>query len=81
MKCLCWKGKRCKVHPTKTEFELQYIASSPSKEHGGFHPRTVAAAKAALRLIRKLREMVGWSCLADCECGQEFIVEPTGDSK
>lgn len=58
MKCLCWKGKRCKVHPTQVEFGLQYIADSPAAQQGGFHPETVKIAKSALRLIRKLRRAV-----------------------
>jgi len=34
---------------------LRYIASSPPRERGGFHPNAVATAKAALRLIARLR--------------------------
>jgi hypothetical protein len=55
-RCVCWKGKRCTVHPTRAEFGLQYIADSPKPEYGGFNPETVKIAKAALRVIRKLRK-------------------------
>jgi len=35
--------------------ELEYIAASPAQEHGGFHPRVVAAATAAKTEILRLR--------------------------
>ncbi len=34
---------------------LKYIASSPPRENGGFHPEAVKTAKAALRLIARMR--------------------------
>jgi len=34
---------------------LKYIAESPSREHGGFHPQTVQIAKDALAEIERLR--------------------------
>lgn len=37
--------------------ELEYIAASPAKEHGGFHPRVVAAAAGAIAEIQRLREL------------------------
>lgn len=37
---------------------LQYIADSPSPEHGGFHPQAVQTAKDALVEIHRLREAV-----------------------
>lgn len=43
------------MRKTVAESGLLYISSSPSREHGGFHPEAVRAAKAALRLIAKLR--------------------------
>lgn len=30
---------------------LKYIAKSPRKEHGGFHPETINVAKSALRYL------------------------------
>jgi hypothetical protein len=33
---------------------LEYIASSPSREHGGFHPNAIKAAQDALLEIRRL---------------------------
>ena len=39
---------------------LRYIASSPSKEHGGFAPEAIATAKAALREIYRLRAKVAY---------------------
>jgi len=35
--------------------ELKYIADSPAQEHGGFHPRVVAAAQGALAEIGRLK--------------------------
>jgi len=35
---------------------LEYISGSPAPEWGGFHPKTVAIAKAALALIRPTPE-------------------------
>lgn len=35
---------------------LRYIANSPGRDLGGFHPEVVKTAKAALRLIRQLRQ-------------------------
>ncbi len=40
---------------TTTEKRLQYIASSPPADKGGFHAETIRAAKGALRLIARLR--------------------------
>lgn len=53
--CTCMRTLRCKVHPTKAEFGLWYITQSPPAENGGFNSQTVAVAKSALRLIKKLR--------------------------
>jgi len=50
----CGKSK-C---PGDPECGLLYISQSPPREHGGFHPNTVAIAKSALRLIRKLRREI-----------------------
>jgi hypothetical protein len=36
--------------------ELKYIAASPSREHGGFHPRVVAAVNGALKVIAQLEK-------------------------
>ena len=43
---------------TKAEVGLQYIADSPPREYGGFHPEAVKAAKAGLRLIARLRRLI-----------------------
>lgn len=43
---------------------LQYIAASPSAEHGGFHENTIAAAKWALQEIADLQQWVN-----DCQSG------------
>ena len=32
---------------------LEYMADSPPREYGGFHPQVVKTAKAALRYIKK----------------------------
>lgn len=40
--------------------ELEYIAASPAQEHGGFHPRVVAAAGGAMAEITRLREEREW---------------------
>ena len=40
---------------SRAECGLRYIAQSPAREFGGFHPEAVETAKAALRLIGKLR--------------------------
>ena len=37
---------------------LRYIARSPAREHGGFHPETVKIAKQSIRLILKLKKEV-----------------------
>lgn len=51
--CLCFLiGGR---HRTPTECGLRYIAKSPPPEYGGFDAETVRLAKAALRLIARLR--------------------------
>lgn len=34
---------------------LRYIANSPAREHGGFHPSAVLTAKRAIREILRLR--------------------------
>jgi hypothetical protein len=34
---------------------LKYIAASPPRAYGGFHPQTVAVAKAALRALARKR--------------------------
>ena len=58
--------------------ELKYIAESPATEHGGFHPRVVAAAKGAIErlagqsdwiaALRKLRnEVSGMLGIAEAE--------------
>ena len=35
---------------------LRYIADSPPREHGGFHPNAVQAARDAIAEIARLRE-------------------------
>lgn len=40
------------------EHGLKYIADSPPREYGGFHPSAVAAARSALRLISRLKSAV-----------------------
>ena len=34
---------------------LRYIAESPSREHGGFHPEAIKTAQAAIKEIERLR--------------------------
>jgi hypothetical protein len=41
---------------SSAERGLRYIAASPAREHGGFHPEAVRTAKSALRLIARLRK-------------------------
>ena len=43
---------------TLAERGLRYIADSPPTEHSGFHPEAVRTAKAALRLIARLRRRI-----------------------
>jgi hypothetical protein len=46
--------------------ELEYIAASPAQEHGGFHPRVVAAAQAAMLALTDLQERAKtWQATAD----------------
>ena len=47
---------------------LEYIADSPAREYGGFHPQVVETAQAALRFIKtgtaaycKTCEDTGWN--------------------
>ncbi len=54
-----------KPRKTKAEIGLQYIADSPAREHGGFHPKAVKTAKAALRLIRQLRRELEYALEAE----------------
>lgn len=49
---VCWRRK-CEGPPI---CGLYYIANSPTKENGGFHPEAVKTAKGAIRLIRKLQK-------------------------
>jgi hypothetical protein len=44
--------------PTELEFELRYIADSPTEDHGGFHPRVVTAAKDALAELERVRGLL-----------------------
>lgn len=37
---------------------LEYIATSPTREHGGFHPLAVETAQAAIAEISRLRQIV-----------------------
>lgn len=37
---------------------LEYIATSPTREHGGFHPLAVETAQAAIAEISRLRGIV-----------------------
>lgn len=36
--------------------QLQYITQGPPRERGGFHPQTVATAKAALYQLKKIHQ-------------------------
>ena len=47
------------------ESGLRYIANSPSEDFGGFHPETVRTAKAALRLIARLKRRLRMGAKAD----------------
>lgn len=44
--------------PDKLDLQLAYIAASPPREHGGFHPQVVETAKAAIAELASLRERV-----------------------
>jgi len=56
--------------------ELEYIAASPAQEHGGFHPRVVAAASAAKAEILRMR----LKAQADAEWGDEHDTPSLGDA-
>ncbi|MCU0916973.1 MAG: hypothetical protein MUC88_20785 [Planctomycetes bacterium] len=67
------------------ESGLRYIAEAPAYEYGGFNPQTVRIAKAALRMIGRLRRQNGvcrWREDADgvweTSCGQEWQFESGG---
>jgi hypothetical protein len=38
---------------------LEYIASGPAQEHGGFDPQTIAAAKWVVARVKELEETLG----------------------
>lgn len=38
--------------------DLRYIAASPDRSHGGFHPKAVEAAKVAMKRINALEAEV-----------------------
>ncbi len=49
---------RTRPHPSGLRWTLaglRYIAASPPREYGGFHPETVKIAKAALWHLRERR--------------------------
>lgn len=63
--------------------ELEYIAASPEKEHGGFHPRVVAAAAGAIAEIQRLRgeapdKGVGCDALLACPWCKESGFDDVG---
>lgn len=46
---------KCVWSLRETMLALHYIAQSPPREYGGFHPNTVAIAKNALRHLKRLK--------------------------
>ncbi len=56
---------------------LQYIADSPDREHGGFHPEVVQTAKDAIAELTALREFVAsLNSLAFEEWHGHYCVRP-----
>lgn len=51
-RCPVCGERKCQGEPV---CGLKYIAASPPREYGGFHPNAVATAKKALKLIASLR--------------------------
>lgn len=53
-KCTHTTAIECR-HTTVAERGLCYITGGPAHERGGYHPEDVRTARAALRLIARLR--------------------------